>query len=145
MAFDPNGLSDVAALNRGRTLFEYGTRDPLATVLAAGYFDAAHGLLTTGDSILVSADDGEAIVRAAIVNGGAVVAVSQGGAGTANLSITANALGPGSPAQTVTESLLDRVTIGPTGHQITSMWSGTQAEYDALGSYSSTTLYVVAS
>lgn len=107
MAFDPNGLSDVAALNRGRTLFEYGTRDPLATVLAAGYFDAAHGLLTTGDSILVSADDGEAIVRAAIVNGGAVVAVSQGGAGTANLSITANELGPGTVERTLADVLTD--------------------------------------
>ena len=111
MAFDPNGLSDVAALNRGRTLFEYGTRDPLATVLAAGYFDAAHGLLTTGDSILVSADDGEAIVRAAIVNGGAVVAVSQGGAGTANLSIPANPLVPGSVARSVEDKLRERRSV----------------------------------
>ena len=105
MAFDPNGLSDVAALNRGRTLFEYGTRDPLATVLAAGYFDAAHGLLTTGDSILVSADDGEAIVRVAIVNGGAVVAVSQGGAGTANLGFAANELGLGTVERTLASDL----------------------------------------
>lgn len=111
MAFDPNGLSDVAALNRGRTLFEYGTRDPLASVLAAGYFNAAHGLLTTGDSILVSADDGEAIVRAAIVNGGAVVAVSQGGAGTANLGFAANELGTGTVERTLAEKLAETVSV----------------------------------
>lgn len=115
MAFDPNGLSDVAALNRGRTLFEYGTHDPLASVLAAGYFDAAHGLLTTGDSILVSADDGEAIVRVAIVARGAVVAVSQGGAGTANLSIAANELGPGTVERTLAGKAGEIVSIKDRG------------------------------
>lgn len=37
----------------------------------------------------------------------------------------------------------NKVGVGPTLHNITAMWRGTQAEYDALGSYSATTLYVV--
>jgi hypothetical protein len=35
------------------------------------------------------------------------------------------------------------VGVGPTSHQILDMWTGTQAEYDAISPKIATTLYVI--
>lgn len=43
----------------------------------------------------------------------------------------------------LSEWIAGTVSTAPAGHDVTLIWRGTQAEYDALGAYSDTTLYVI--
>ena len=37
----------------------------------------------------------------------------------------------------------NKVDVGPSGHTVNAMWTGTQAEYDAISPKVATTLYVI--
>lgn len=88
MAFDFGNLSDVAAVNQGRLVASYITSDSLATVMAAGYFNAVVDKLGVGDVIMVNAA-GTPWTLAVTANSGSAITV---GDASANAPITAKAV-----------------------------------------------------
>ncbi|MGY3392934.1 hypothetical protein ACVWW6_005525 [Bradyrhizobium sp. USDA 3311] len=71
MAYDKNSLKRVDAVpyaaGSSKTLFLYATADTLATILAAGYFNADYKRFDQGDSIEVIATLGGTPTRASLV------------------------------------------------------------------------------
>lgn len=76
MAYKFRNLSVLAYAN-GFTLWHYATGDPMADVLAPGYFADADNMLRTGDHIHVNADLSRCIHAGSVVinrTGGQIVA-----------------------------------------------------------------------
>ena len=69
MSFTLRNLS-VLAYAQGFTLWHYASKaDPLAVVGGDGFFDAAAGMLTGGDMMLISATDGGRASFVAAIDG----------------------------------------------------------------------------
>lgn len=65
MAFAIRNLSVLAYAN-GFTLWHYkGGADTLAAIGAAGFLDAAGGMMSAGDMVMVSAADGARVLHVA--------------------------------------------------------------------------------
>lgn len=73
MAFSLDDLSDVAALNKNRTLWAYISTDTIQTMAAPDYFNGGAKLLGANDMILAIGPDGVTPITVVSSNGTTVV------------------------------------------------------------------------